>query len=84
MFRNRSGVPNINTRTRNNDGNGGYNVLHYWNRRFVIIQYDKTFVAIELISALIILLTIIAVYLFAYKVPFEDPIATKNSNFLLV
>lgn len=85
MFRNRGEVPNINTNTDSDNKSGGYSAphySHYWNGNFVVIQYDKNFVAIELISALIILLTILAVYLFAYKVSFEDPIATTKSNFL--
>ena len=85
MFRNRGEVPDINTGAGESKDNGGYSAphySHYWNRRFMIIQYDKTFVAIELISWLIILLTILAVYLFSYKVSFEDPIAQMKSNFL--
>lgn len=84
MFRNREKVPDIST---NSDKNGGYSAphySHYWNGRFIIIQYDKTFVAIELIAILIILLTVAAVYLFAYQVSFEDPIATIKNNFLTV
>lgn len=85
MFRNRGELPNINTNTDSDNKSGGYSAphySHYWNGNFVVIQYDKNFVAIELISALIVLLTILAVYLFAYKVSFEDPIATMKSNLL--
>ncbi len=85
MFRNRGEVPDINTDVGGSGDNGGYSAphySHYWSGRFMIIQYDKTFVAIELISWVIILLTILAVYLFTYKVSFEDPIAQMKSNFL--
>lgn len=81
MYRNRGEVPDINT----DSDNGGYSAPHYsnyWNGRFIIIQYDKTFVAIEVISCAVILLIILALYILAYKVPFEDPIATTKSNFL--
>lgn len=77
MFRNRGSTPNIN--------NNGYNAPHYsnyWNGRFIIIQYDKTFVAIELILTFIILVTAFSVYIFAYEVSFKDPIATMKNNFL--
>lgn len=83
MFRNRGELPNINV--GNNNSNNGYSVphySHYWNGRFVVIQYDKTFVAIELISTLIILLIVFAVYLFAYQISFEDPIAKMKRTFL--
>lgn len=80
MFRNRGELPNINV--GNNNSNNGYSVPHYWNGRFVVIQYDKTFVAIELISTLIILLIVFAVYLFAYQISFEDPIAKMKRTFL--
>ncbi len=85
MFRNRGEVPNINTNVGDNNGNAGYSAphySHYWNGSFVIIKYDKTFVTIELISALIILLIVFAVYLFAYQITFEDPIAEIKSTFL--
>lgn len=84
MYRNRGELPNINTNTGNN-GNGGYNVphySHYWNGRYVIVQYDKNFIAMELSIIFIIILTAFAVYLFAYKVSFEDPIATTKNVFL--
>lgn len=83
MFRNRGEVPNINT--GNNGGNGGYSsphYSHYWNGRRIVIKYDKTFVAIELICVFIILLTVMAVWLFTYQVSFVDPIATIKNNFL--
>ena len=84
MFRNRGEIPNIEIPT-GNDGEGGYRAphySHYWNGGYFIIHYDKSFVAIELISWLIILLAIFAVYLFGYKVSYEDPIATIKNNFL--
>lgn len=84
MFRNRGEIPNIQI-PKDNNGEGGYRAphySHYWNGRYYVIHYDKTFVAIELISWLIIFLTIFAVYLFEYKVSYEDPIATIKSHFL--
>lgn len=84
MFRNRGEMPNINPGNNPSNG-GGYRAPHYrnyWNGNFIIIQYDKTFVAIELISILLIVIIAVAVYLFAYNVPYKDPIATIKSNFL--
>lgn len=85
MFRNRGEVPSINNNVGDNNGNAGYSAphySHYWNGRFIIIQYDKTFVAIEIISVLIILLVASAVYVFTYQTSFEDPIARMKENFL--
>ena len=86
MFRNRGEMPNINPNIGGNDNGGmGYRVphySHYWNGRFIVVHYDKTFVAIELIVTIIILLIVGAVYLFAYQVTFDDPIATIKNNFL--
>lgn len=84
MFRNRGKLPNINN-GGNNGNNGGYNAphySHYWNGRFIVIRYDKTFIAIELIATFLILLVIFAVYLFAYPVTFEDQIAELKQTFL--
>ena len=84
MFRNRGEVPNIDIGKDN--GNGGYSApyySHYWRRhRDFIIHYDKTFIAMELISALLIILIAVAVYLFAYQVTFYDPIAETKETFL--
>ena len=83
MFRNRGKLPNINN-GGNNGNNGGYNAphySHYWNGRFIVIRYDKTFIAIELIATFLILLVIFAVYLFAYPVTFEDQIAELKQTF---
>lgn len=80
MFRNRGPVPNV-----PNNSSGGYrppHYKHYWNRRFIIIHYDKTFIAIELISVLIILLIVLAVYLFGYQISFEDPLSEVKQTFL--
>lgn len=86
MFRNRGEVPNINVGKGidlgENEGYSAPNYSHYWNGRFIIIKYDKTFVAIELIAVLLMLIIASATYLFTYKVRFEDPIATVKSNFL--
>ena len=83
MFRNRGEVPNIDIGKGNE--NGGYSAphySHYWNGRFIIIQYDKTFIAMELISAFLIILIAVAVYLFAYQITFYDPIAEIKETFL--
>lgn len=82
MFRNRGEIPNISTNSENNDGYNVPHYSHYWTGRFIIIQYDKTFVAIELISVMLILLIVLAVYLFSYPISFEDPLATMKNNFL--
>lgn len=83
MFRNRGEVPNIDIGKDN--GNGGYGVphySHYWRHRYIIIHYDKTFIAMQLIMILIIILTAVAVYLYAYKISFYDPIAETKETFL--
>ena len=84
MFRNRGEVPNIDIGKDN--GNGGYSAphySHYWGRRrYFIIYYDKTFIAMELISVILIILIAVAVYLFAYQVTFDDPIAETKETFL--
>lgn len=86
MFRNRGELPNIDISTNNNNNeHRGYGVPHYsnyWRGRFIVIKYDKTFVAIELIATLIIILVAVAVYLFAYQVTFNDPIAKIKDTFL--
>lgn len=89
MFRNRGELPDIGNgpidSNNDNNGSGGYSPLHYryfWNGRLYFIQYDKTFIAIELISILIILLIVFAVYFFAYQLSFEDPIAKVKQTFL--
>lgn len=54
MFRNCGKLPDINIDRENE----GYTVLHYsyyWAGNFIIIQYDKSFIVVELKSALIIL-----------------------------
>ena len=83
MFRNRGELPNIDI--GNDNGNSGYNVphySHYWRHRYIIIHYDKTFIAMELISAFLIILIAVAVYLFAYQITFYDPIAEMKETFL--
>lgn len=84
MFRNRGNLPNIDIGKDN--GNGGYSAphySHYWGRRrYFIIYYDKTFIAMELISVILIILIAVAVYLFAYQVTFDDPIAETKETFL--
>ncbi len=86
MFRNRGSTPNINI-PNNSDGskNSGYSAPHYsnyWNYRFFIIYYDKTFLAIELIVNLIIFLTAFLLYLFMYKPSIQDPLVNIKNNFL--
>lgn len=83
MFRNRGELPNIDI--GNDNGNSGYNAphySHYWRHRYIIIHYDKTFIAMELISAFLIILIAVAVYLFAYQITFYDPIAEMKETFL--
>lgn len=86
MFRNRGNLPNIETKSNNgNSGNGGYDAPHYSyyrNRPFYVVQYDKNFVAIEVVATLIILLIVFAAYLFTYQVSFQDPIAKIKGDFL--
>lgn len=85
MYRNRGEVPNISRSDGN--GNGGYGVpdyTHFWNGRFIIIKYDKTFVAMELIAVFIVFLLAFAIYLYTYKTSFEDPITLTKSTFLRV
>lgn len=84
MFRNRGGMPSINT-DNNAENEGGYSAPHYsnyWNGRFFIIKYDKTCVAIEVIAVLLILLIVAITYIFTYKTWFEDPISTIKNNYL--
>ena len=83
MFRNRGELPNIDI--GNDNGNSGYNAphySHYWRHRYIIIHYDKTFIAMELISAFLIILIAVAVYLFAYQITFYDPITEMKETFL--
>lgn len=82
MFRNRGELPNINNNSNNNTGYSAPHYSHYWNGRYFIIYYDKTFIAIELALILIIILTAIAVYLYAYQTPFNDPIISTKNSFL--
>ena len=84
MFRNRGETPDINI-GQENDESSGYSAPHYsryWNGRYFIVNYDKSFVAISLIMTFIILVTGFCAFLFAYKLTFEDPIANVKSNFL--
>ncbi len=86
MFRNRGKLPNINVKSNHeNNRKEGYSAphySHYWNGNFIIIKYDKTFIIIEFIIMFLLLLIIFAVYLFAYQVSYEDPIATVKDNYL--
>ena len=84
MFRNRGEVPKINFGQEDNKSSGysAPDYSSYWNGRFIIIKYDKSFIAISLITTFIILVTGFCAYLFAYKLPFEDPIANVKNNFL--
>lgn len=75
-------MPNL---SRENSNESGYNATHYshyWNGRFRVIYYDRRFIAIELISICIVLITIIAVYIFTYKPLINDPIASEKNTFL--
>ncbi len=81
MFRNRGQIPNIDTNGGKIEGYRPLYRSHYWWRRY-IIKYDKTFVIMEIVSALLIFLIVLAVYLFAYPISFDDPLATMKNNFL--
>lgn len=90
MFRNRGSLPNIGRsgkRTKSGGGDArGFNAPHYryyWNGRFVVIQYDKNFLMIEIIITLLVLAIAFAAYLYSYKPNFNDQIADLKNNFLM-
>ena len=65
--------------------NCGYNPLHYShyrNGRFIIIKYDKIFVALELVAYFLIVLIGLAVYLWGYQTTYNDPIAETKQGFI--
>ena len=78
MYRNRGNLSNTNQR----DGYRAPHYSNYWNGRFIIVKYDKSFVAIQLVALLIVAITAFAVYLYSYKVLFYDPIASVKSTYL--
>ncbi len=92
MFRNRGSVPNINIGNigDNNSGpnqNDGYNAPHYtnyWTRNYIIVTYDKGFFIWQIVAILLFLVLAFGVYLFAYKVSFNDPIAETKKEFLTI
>lgn len=88
MFRNRGSLPNVG---RGGGGKGGHGKTggfgaphyhHYWNGRFVVIQYDKNFLMLELIITLLVLAIAFAAYLYSYNPNFNDQIADLKNNFL--
>ena len=81
MFRNRGSVPNINNIAPKN-GYKAPHYSHYWNGNMIVVNYDKDYLLIEFISTLIIIAISIAALFFAYKMPFEDPIASTKNTFL--
>lgn len=92
MFRNRGSLPNIhmgNVESSNSEINGkeGYHVpdyRYYWNRNYIIVTYDKGFFILQVIAIIIFLILAFGVYLFAYKVSFNDPIAETKKEFLTI
>ena len=84
MFRNRGEMPNINGGGENNGGFSAPHYLNYWNGRWIIIRYDKTFVTISLIATAIILITAFCTYLFGYKMTYYDPMANIKNQFLTI
>lgn len=89
MYNNRGSIPDIELNNEDGEvgegGNGDYFFpMHYWFRPRIVLKYDKSFVAMEIFMASIIILAIFAVYVFGYQVSFNDPIATIKSNFLIV
>ncbi len=81
MYRNRGKVPDVSP----DKGGGGYRAPHYgyYRKRFLIITYDSKFLEIEMISVFIILAIMFGAFIFAYKIEFNDPIASVKSNYLL-
>ena len=82
MFRNRGSVPNINNNIASKNGFKAPHYSNYWNGNMIVVNYDKDYLLIELISTLIIIVISIAALFFAYKMPFEDPIASTKKTFL--
>ncbi len=83
MFRNRGEIPNLDL--GNSKENKEYSAPHYrnyWNGKFIIVKYDKTFVIIQMLTVLIFCLIIASTYLFIYNPKFEDPI--YNSKKILL
>ena len=90
MFRNRGEIPEINFNENNdnndNNENNGYNVPHYTHyprRNFFIICYDWHFFAIEVVTTLVAIVIAFGIYLFAYKVDFNDPLENVKNGFLV-
>lgn len=77
----------MNMEDNNNDNFNNMNDNSIFNDyipgRFIIIKCDKTYIAIELISYLIILLIAIVAFLYGTNSTFFDPIASVKSNFLI-
>lgn len=92
MFRNRGSLPNINMgnvidNKSSQIENKGYNAphyTHYWNRNYIIVTYDKSFFILQVIAIIFFLILSLGLYLFAYKVSFNDPIAETKKEFLTI
>lgn len=89
MFRNRGEAPNINPGGNKGNGghgrHGGYNAphySHYWNGRFFIINYDKSFIRGSIIATALVLIIALCALVFGNELPFKDPIASIKTNFL--
>lgn len=85
MFRGRGELPDFGN-NNNDNGNGGFGAPdyhHYWRRPYyIIIRYDKTFLLIELVMTITVLLVAFLIYIYKYETPFVDPIATVKNTFL--
>ena len=71
-----------NNENNNNNLNNGSFFNDYIPGHFIIIKFDKTYMAIELISYLIIILIAIVAFLYGTNSAFNDPIADIKNNFL--
>lgn len=92
MFRNRGSLPNINIGNIGDNNSGanqknGYDAphySHYWNGNYIMVTYDKGFFILQVIAIVFFLILALDVYLFAYKVSFNDPIAETKREFLTI
>ena len=92
MFRNRGSLPNINMGNIGDNNSGanqknGYDAphySHYWNGNYIMVTYDKGFFILQVIAIVFFLILALGVYLFAYKVSFNDPIAETKREFLTI
>lgn len=80
MFRGRGDLPGIDLDPSSGETPSSF--FRFFSGRYIIIHYDKTFVAMELITTLLLTLSAFFVYLFAYPITFNDPIADIKKTFL--